>query len=414
VNSIFMLLPLWPKLDAWVLERPKQAMAAICLANIVLRFWSHDRVKIRVPKRALGLFFTCAGVWLFFGCIPSAEIRTPLELKFSEIPPRAILRSQCGEETLYSQGMVVCEQRKNSQAVISVKVPPLEGRVIYSDGKQKKTDDFNWYPKEGFWIWKKKPLKDTWIDLSLGEIRDTFGDWPVALDVVAVSRVGVLTTRGILYHRVCDDEAIPCSKLWVEYDCRGSKNSTKAGVLGLCSRMSGSPHVFRVRTDVPGEYLAARGAKLYLSVPRLRLFSSREVTEQELQSGVATLELPTVLPGPTLVILAMDWMEGGKRVGKETRILLHGSVPEWTGLDQPHVLKKDEDWDFVKPVLADVMEVNLYERGELLKKRQTSDKVVTMAAPKMQQIACAFAWQRESSDLSTLCVDAKMQEVPHP
>ncbi len=58
VNSIFMLLPLWPWLDAWVMSHPKQALAFVCLVNMGLRLFTKDQVKFRIPK-TLPLVMLC-------------------------------------------------------------------------------------------------------------------------------------------------------------------------------------------------------------------------------------------------------------------------------------------------------------------------------------------------------------------
>lgn len=338
-----------------------------------------------------------------------------LGINYSDQPARVAMRVECNGQSIVDQGVAVCEQKGATAAKVAVKIPPLEGRVIYSNGSLKKTEDFNWYPKDGFWLWKKKPIKDTWAELELGEIAATYGDWPVALDVAAVhDKVGVIVTRGVLYHRVCDDQAIPCSRLVVRFECSGSARETAAGKLGKCERMSGSAQAFRIQLKGPG-YEARAGAKVYLSVPRLGILGQSVATSvKDLETGELRLEIPQVLSGPSLVGIRLAWIEAGQVVTAETRILIMGFAPEWTGLDQPHFREGGEGLEFVKPVLSDLLEANLYEGRELRKKAFTAGKLTSFPRPVGSQVACAFAWARDSSDQTHLCLNANLQEVAIP
>jgi hypothetical protein len=344
----------------------------------------------------------------FFSC---ATLRSNpvLPIDFASQPPRAIIRGNCDGHDFTTQGVVVCEQKGESTATISVKVPPLEGRVVYSNGQLKKIDDFNWYPKEGFFIWKSKPIKDTWADLDLGEIAATFGDWPVALDIVASSDVGIIDTRGILYHRICNDKDIPCSTLVVQYDCAGEARTTGPGSIGKCQRLSGSPQAFTVSLSE-----AKPGAKLYIVTRRLGVKQSVPIAAADLGSGFKKIEVPAIPPGPTLIDFALDWWDGDTLKHKETRVLVVGFDPTWTGLDRPHWLDRGQGIDFAKPVFSDMAEVDLYQGRQLLEKRFGVQKVYYQLKPREGQTACAFAWQRDSADLTALCLDQNMQEVPVP
>lgn len=361
-------------------------------------------------KHALKLLCIAA---LLSGCA-TPRSHGILGINYSDQPARVVMRWQCNGQTFTTQGTGVCEQKAPSTARVSVKIPPLEGRVIYSNGQLKATEDFNWYPKQGFFLWKKKPIKDTWAELELGEIASTFGDWPVAIDVVGVHpEVGPIVTRGLIYHRVCNDQDIPCSKLEVTYECAGYVKGTRAGEIGKCERMSGSSQGFHVQLKGLG-YHARPGARVYLSVPRLGIQSTYAPNEQDFAASEVKLELPQVLNGPTLVGIRMAWIEDGKTQQVETRILVVGFAPEWTGLDTPHWMDRGGSVDFVKPVLSDLLEANLYEGHELRRKIYSTDKITSFPKPLGQQVACAFAWQRDSSDQTALCLNSQLQEVKVP
>lgn len=339
-----------------------------------------------------------------------------LGINYSSQPPRVSMRWECNGEAFSTQGTGVCEQRAPSTAKVSVKIPPLEGRVIYSNGQLKATEDFNWYPAKGFWLWKKKPIKDTWAELSLGEIASTFGDWPVALDVAAMSGdAGLIVTRGILYHRVCNDQDIPCSKLEVAFQCAGHSKMTGPGHIEKCERMSGSTQALEVHLK-GAVYEATPGAKVYLSVPRLGITGETfTLTKENFRDGVLKLELPELPVGPTLVGIRMSWVDDADKIqSAETRILMVGFSPEWTGLDSPHWFDRGDHIEFVRPVLSDLIEANVYEGRELMSKTWSTNKIVTIRKPGAGEMACAFAWQRDSSDQTSLCVNSKMEEGKIP
>lgn len=337
-----------------------------------------------------------------------------LGINYSDQPPRVIMRWTCNGESITSQGAGVCEQRAPSRSSVSVKIPPLEGRVIYSNGSLKKVEDFNWYPKEGFWLWKKKPIKDTWAELDLGEIASTFGDWPVALDIVGVHpSVGPIVTRGLLYHRICNDQDIPCSKLEVAYECAGYSHKTGPLQIGKCERMAGSPQGFRIKLE-GSAYKATPGAKIYLSVPRLGIQQTMTPGQGDFAAGELKLDVPQVLSGPTLVGIRAAWVEGGQTKQAETRILIVGFSPEWTGIDQPHWVDRGSSLDFVKPIFSDSLEVNLYDGQEMKKKLFSSDKVTSFQKPRGSEVVCGFAWHRDSSDQTAICLDSDLDEVKVP
>jgi hypothetical protein len=331
------------------------------------------------------------------------------------MPPRAAIRAQCNGQTFSTQGTVVCEQKAPSDAVVSVKIPPLEGRVVFSNGQLKNTSDFNYYPESGFLLWKHKNIKDTWIPLDLGEIASTYGDWPVAMDIVGNDpNVGVIVTRGIMYYRVCNDKDVPCSHLTVKYECAGHAHATGDYNIGKCERLSGSAQALEVQLK-GASYQARPGAKIYVESARLGVLPNYTPTQADFDQGVLKLELPTIPTGPTIVGIRMQWIEEGKMKQVETRVLIVGFSPDWTGLDQPHTLPDGENIRFVKPVFSDVMEVDLYGPKEtLLDKTFGSSKSFSIPMPETGEIACAFSWQRDSSDQTFVCIDQNMKEVGIP
>jgi hypothetical protein len=160
--------------------------------------------------------------------------------------------------------------------------------------------------------------------------------------------------------------------------------------------MSGSPQAFRVQLK-GAAYEARPGAKLYVTAPRAGLQLTLTPSEADFAAGEIKLELPQVLNGPTLVGIRMAWLEGGKTPAGRDPVLVVGFAPEWTGLDQPHWLDRGSSIEFVKPVLSDVLEANLYEGHELKRKVWSTDKITSFSKPQGAQVACAFAWSRDSS-----------------
>lgn len=367
--------------------------------------WVWNKIK------ALILFFPL----IFFVSCASLRSHPVLQLQFSSMPPRAAIRAQCNDKTFSTQGTVVCEQREPSNAAISVKIPPVEGRVVFSNGQLKNTSDFNWYPESGILFWKHKTIKDTWIPLDLGEIASTFGDWPVSLDIIGNDPdVGVIVTRGIMFYRICNDKDVPCSHLVVKYNCAGHEHVTGENNIGKCDRLSGSTQAFEVQLK-GSSYQARPGAKLYVSAPRLGVAENYTPKQSDFDQGVFKFELPTLPSGPSLIGIRLAWVEDGKIKQVETRVLIVGYSPDWTGLDLPHTLSDGENVRFVKPVFSDVMEVDLYGPKEtLIEKNFGKSKSIAIPRPDVGEVACAFAWQRDSSDQTFLCVDPNMKEVGIP
>lgn len=367
--------------------------------------WGWNKAK------ALTLFLPL----IFIVSCASLRSHPVMQLQFSSMPPRAAIRAQCNGQTFSTQGTVVCEQKAPSDAVVSVKIPPVEGRVVFSNGQLKNTTDFNWYPESGILFWKHKTIKDTWIPLDLGEIASTYGDWPVALDIIGNDPdVGIIVTRGIMYYRVCNDKDVPCSHLAVRYDCAGHGHLTGDYNIGKCERLSGSAQAFEVQLK-GASYQARPGAKIYISAPRLGVAQDYTPNQSDFDQGVFKFELPVLPAGPTLVGMRLAWIEDGKLKQVETRVLIVGFDPAWTGLDVPHTLPDGDNVRFVKPVFSDVMEVDLYGPKEtLLDKSFGKDKSYSIPRPEAGQVACAFSWQRDSSDQTYLCIDPNLKEVAIP
>lgn len=317
---------------------------------------------------------------------------------YASQPPRVTMRWECNGKTFSTQGVGVCEQKTTSTAKVSIKVPPVSGQIVYSNGQLKETQDFNW----------DQPL-DAWSPLDLGEIASTFGDWPVALDVIGMSSRGTLVTRGVIYHRVCDDVTVACSRLVVKYECSGVEKFTSAGEIGKCSRLSGSAQAFRVSLNE-----ARPGAKVYLSAPAIGLNQTFTPDVATFASGELKIEVPNVPVGPMIVGVRLSWVEFGAIKNIETRILMMGFSQEWTGLDQPHFSATGPAIDFTKPVQADMLEVNLYDAGELVRREYSGNRVTGFPKPRDAQIVCAFAWARDSSDQTQICLDANLSEVRVP
>lgn len=335
-------------------------------------------------------------------------------LRFSDMPPRALVRAQCNGQNFTTQGIVVCEQKAPSTAVVSIKVPPLQGRVVYSNGQMKRTDDFNWYPETGIWFWKKQQIKDTWAPLDLGEIQATFGDWPVALDIMGLSQVGIINTRGVLYYRICDDKEVPCSHLVVKYMCQGWPKATGNNDIGKCDRMAGTPQDFVVSLREQA-YAATAGAKLYVSAPRSSFQKVFDISRDDLNNGAYKFQIPNIESGPTLIGFRLSYYDANRQlVSLETRVLLMGTDPEWTGLDRPHYIDRGKTLRFIKPILSDQMEVERYNNGSVTEKQFTTSGMIDFDKPTSSQVVCAFAWQRDSSDLTAVCLDSKMNEVKIP
>lgn len=371
-------------------------------------------------KRVSQLIQILGTTILLAGCAsPRSSL---LGVDYADQPPRVLMRWECNGRSFTTQGVGVCEQKGQSAAKVSVKIPPVEGRVIYSNGQLKDTQDFNWNElTNSVRIEKSLKTEDwsgssggAWTDLSLGDITATFGDWPVGIDVTGLDHdIGLMVTRGVIYHRVCDDVKIPCSKLEVEFECKGDLKKTAPGVIGKCSRMSGSSQAFRVHLSGLN-YSATPGVKIYLSIPSMGINQSFTPDRSAFDVGDFRIETPNIPLGPTLVGLRLAYVSGGKTIKAETRILVVGFSPEWTGLDQPHFVDEGDHIEFVKPVMANVIEADLYQGRDLVKKDFSFGKRVSLPKPTGSQIACGFAWSRDASDQTVYCVDANFQEVNIP
>jgi hypothetical protein len=358
---------------------------------------------------------TLIAILLLTGCA-TPRSNSIFGLNFSDMPPRAFIRGQCNGKNFTTQGIMVCESGPiQNESQILVKIPPLQGRVVYSNGQFKKTDDFNWYPKEGFLFWKKKPIKDTWAPLDLGEIRQVFGDWPIALDIAGLSKVGIINTRGIIYYRICNDKDVLCSYLHVNYLCQGISKKTSDNEIGKCDRMSGSEQEFSV--DLVGPtYKATTGGRLYISAPRSGFLKTIELSSKEIAAGKISFSIPSISAGPTIVGFRLAYYnEKAELKTVETKVLLVGTSPEWTGLDSPHYLDKGSKIRFVQPILSDQMELNRYNPDKSVDDKSfTTDTELDFEKPKNSQVVCAFAWQRDNSDLTAVCLDKNMNEVKMP
>lgn len=324
------------------------------------------------------------------------------------------MRWECGEKLQVVQGIGTCEQKLPSPASVSVKIPPIEGRVVYATNQIKRTADFNYYPKEGFLFWKKRPIRDSWVDLDLGEIASDSGDWPVAFDVVGNhADLGVTVTRGVLYHRVCDDMRAPCSKLEYTFLCQGKETSVKAGEIGSCQRLSGTSQSLTVKIKTPN-YSANVGARLYVTVPRLGIAKSIPIEEPELSRGEVVVDLPEIPIGPTLVAMRLSYYEGKSPRSFEGRSLFAGFSPNWTPLDEPHLVPDGDEVKVYPPVFSDFSEMVLFQGQDPVKRDFGSKKSFSSPKPKSNQVLCGFAWSREASDLHAACLDSSGKAVGVP
>lgn len=316
-------------------------------------------------------------------------------LQFSEQPPRTLIDMQCNGVRRITEGVAVCEERSPKNPEISIKIMPLPGRVVFSDGLQKKTIDFNW--RKGGWIWKTSIIDTTWVPLDLGELTSIYGDVPIAFDVQGMSDVGVINNRGIIFTRVCNDKDVPCSKLIVNYDCNGKVGNTYEGQLGSCSRLSGSSQKFSIPVKAPN-YELKLGAKIRVQSGRTGWQYKGDIREVDIESGAAKFSFPLVENGPDLFTITVYQWEQGVLNEYHAYVLIVGSSPSWTGIDRPHVYPTGQGTlDFCMPFTADLLEVSEGQMLGVVKKecqnwRQTRAQV------------CAFAYDRESGDQTYTCV----------
>lgn len=354
---------------------------------------------------------------LLYGCT-TTDIRTDavFGVDFSDQAPRLLIDLECNGHRVLQRGIATCEERSNSLAKATIKVPPLEGRMVYSNGDFKKTEDFNWYPEEGFFIWRKRPIKDTWIQLNMAEMAPEAGDNPISVEVSGIDKKnGVISSRGIFYHRVCDDLATPCSKVVVAQECRGIYQEANEGEIGSCDLMVGSSHKLMVKVDGPSYKVT--GGKLYVAAARISLGRSIDVKESDLLQGYVVVDIPSVPKGAMLVSLRFVWQSGLERKEANGKVLLHGTVPEWTPMDDPHVYQREskKPLAFVMPVLGDLLEVIAYHGETVATRYYTTDKMIPLNPAPFTKV-CAYAWQRSNLDLTYVCVDkngAETKEVSH-
>lgn len=350
----------------------------------------------------------------FTGC---ASLRSDIlsGVDWNDQAPRALYRATCDGIEEVAQGIWACEWRVGAPAPqVLVKVPPVQGRVTYSDGLTRQTEDFNWWPEEGFWIWKKRKVSDTWIDLGLAALsRD--GSTPVVVDVAGVHKdVGVLSTKGVVYLRQCDGAGKPCSDLPIVQDASGCKSRPRGG-LAVCERLSGTGHTFAVglRSSAWQIPVGATSPRLFVASARAGMAESFDLSPADLALGLKEIQVKSVPKGPALVSMRLTWKEGLDTVRKEGRLLLYGTDPSWTPADRPHNLVKDgvrSTADFVKPVLSDILEVVSYRNGQVVSRQFTTDRVGVRLAN--TDLTCAYAWSRSSMDLSWSCIDGDGREAP--
>lgn len=336
---------------------------------------------------------------LFIGC---AHLRQNgiLSLQFSEQASTAIMNVECNGVKSQARGVFVCEEKEPNLTKLNVKILPVPGRIIYSNGLVKKVEDFNW-GKEGAFFWKKGRIKDTWVALDFGELNTIFGDTPIALDVVGNTKNGVIVNRGIFYHRRCNDRDIPCSYLTVNYECLGEMKNTWDNQIGFCNRMSGSSQAFKIPLQVIGGKLSA-GSKLIIVSGRAGFNQVIDITNVDVQAGYIKFSYPYVANGPDLIGFRLNYLEQGVQKFKQTYILLVGFEPSWTGIDKPHYESDGDKILFSMPVLSDLMEVVGPERlftysGQLKSKTDTR--------------VCAYAWQRQSGDVQKTCLNNSFKEI---
>lgn len=326
--------------------------------------------------------------------------------------PRTLMEITCNGQKKLVQGLATCEEKGAPSASVIIKVPPAEGRLIWSDGETKISEDFNWYPESGFWIWKKKTINDTWIPLDLVSRLKLWGDKPIALEVAGVyPDIGVVSVRGFIFHRTCNDVNVQCSTLEIRQDCDGRREAAGPGELLACSKMVGSSHKFQIQTK-GSAYQAKPGAKLYVASVRGGVAKAIDVTEQAIKDGLYEFVTPSIPKGPVLYAFRLSWMENGVLVQKESVAMLHGTAQDWTPMDHPHSIKKDSRKvlvDFVKPVLSDMLEVVSY-RGGVVTQRNSGTAKISLDL-RSTDITCAYAWSRSSMDLTQQCVDGSGEEL---
>lgn len=345
-------------------------------------------------KRYLTGLLVTAG--LLVSCI-TPRTASIFGMSFSDQAAKALIDLDCnGVRDIY-QGVAVCEEKSPKVADARVKIPPTPGRVIFSDGLSKKIVDFNWRSVGELW-WKQIRLDRPWVPLDIGELSSIFGEVPVAFDIAGeLDGVGLIVARGAIFHRICNDRDIPCSRLVVDYECSGKVKNTGEGVLGACNRMSGSQARFRIPLKTLNYKLEAN-AKITIQSNRSMWNMEHRVTDSDLAAGEFKFTYPAVMTGPDLFTIAVYQFEQGVAQRYRTNILIVGFDPKWTGVDNPHWLPAEKGQiEFCTPREADLMQVTD------MASFATQVTKGCLKAPISGQM-CAFAWDRESSDLTYTCV----------
>jgi hypothetical protein len=315
-------------------------------------------------------------------------------LQFSDQPPRTLIDMTCNGVRRITEGVAVCEEKSPKNPQISIKIMPIPGRVVYSDGLRKKTEDFNW--RKGGWFWKSAIIDTTWVPLDLGELTSIYGDVPLAVSVEGMNDNGIIVNSGVIYTRICNDKDIPCSQLIVNYDCDGKILNTYVGQLGSCARMSGSSQKFSIPIKTP-EYTLKAGAKVGVQAGRTGWQFKHEITAQDVEAGEVKFLAPDIQTGPDLFTLNVGQWEQGVLQKYRTNVLIVGSSPKWTGIDRPHYYPTKSGADFCMPTTADLLEVS----GDGMLGVVTKE---CQAWPHPKSQVCAFAYDRESGDQTYACV----------
>ncbi|RYF21783.1 MAG: hypothetical protein EOO77_05370 [Oxalobacteraceae bacterium] len=327
----------------------------------------------------------------------SLNPRTALQLgqHYGDQPPRALIDLECGARRGITAGVATCELNQSAKTSAWVKIMPVPGRVVFSDGVTKVPIDFN-YRKDNGWIWKNTIIDRTWVPLDIGELATIFGDVPVAFDVQGQSSDGVINNRGLIYTRVCDDKVTPCSRLEYDYDCGRRTQTAKAGVIGSCIRISGSSQKIRVPVATAGYKLRA-GSRLVIHSPADGWSLKHDLTDKDVSDGQVLVTYPSVQSGPDLLSLVVFQKDEAELHGS---LLIVGHPAEWTGIDRPHlVTNTDGTVDACIPFRANLLEIAEGEKVQTL----TTD-CIRWGKPKEQ--VCAYAFDRESGDQTYSCVKA--------
>lgn len=344
-----------------------------------------------------------ASILLVVGCA-TPRSNLILGLDFSEQKPESLIYAVCNGVKKTYVGGFACEEKTPRQADIYVKIMPLPGRIVYSNGIEKKVEDFN-YGEKGFWIWKKKVINTTWVKLDIGELSSLYGDVPISLDVIGYSdKSGVIVNRGIMYHRICNDSDIPCSKLVIHFDCVDEIKNTFTGQLGFCNRMSGSRQSFRLPIKGP-TYTLKEGAVLVVRGGRSGWTHEHKVAAEEVTAGEYKFFYPMVMRGPELFSFAVGQREQGVWTEYHTSIVISGFSEKWTGIDKPHLIKDGSHMKICRPVTSDLLEVS-----EGSKIKYTESDTCIKWTDSINVNVCAFASDRESSGHSHTCFDKNFKE----